>query len=149
MGCEIRAGTHRYFGVVLNVSEQGLFLQTNARIEPGTLLDLTLSAANDTAQLALRGRVARRLRAPQQLASVVPSGLGVRLLDPPVAYRDFVAKLLGPARGGDFRFRVEMSEVRGTQTRTVLVSCRSEAEATELANAELDEGWKLVSVQRV
>lgn len=162
LGCDIRVGTHRHFGMVLNVSAEGLFVQTNARIEPGTSVDLTLGAESDRLHVALQGRVARAVRMPRQLASVVQSGLGIRLVDPPAPYRAFVAALLGASvvgaslpppqpieMDGAFSYRVEMRALSGAETRTLLVSCKSAAEAGELASAELDEGWKLVSVERV
>jgi hypothetical protein len=161
LGCEIRAKTRRYFGMVLNVSAEGLYVQTNARIDPGLVVELGLSTPIDRVSFTLRGRIARAYQTPVQLASVAPGGVGVRLIDPPASYLEYVRGLLAGSRQrgesapeaapleGGFAFRVEMQTEVGGETRTLLVSCQTEAEAAELAQAELDEGWKLVSVARL
>ena len=158
LGCEIRAGTRHFFGMALNVSIEGLFIQTRARIAPGTAVELTLGAQNERVRLTLRGSVVRAVQSPARRASAGCGGIGVRLIDPSPAYLGFVSGLLdGPnplppppmELEGSFEFRVEMQTVDGAETRTLLVSCHSEAEATELAETELDEGWKVLSVARV
>lgn len=153
LSCEIRdEAQRRYFGMVINVSVEGLYVQTNARIDPGTRVELRVGDLDAGRGFALRGRIARRYQTPVQLASVAPGGIGVRLIEPPASYRAFVAGLLSASPGrhldGGFSFRVEMQSELGSETRTLLVSCQTEAEAAELALAELDEGWKVLSVAR-
>lgn len=160
LGCEIRARNHRHFGMVLNLSAEGLFIETSANIAPGTPVGLSLAVEHERIRFELQGRVARLVRTPASPARVARSGLGVKLEEPPASYRAFVAKLLGGspaplpeaqpiAEDGSFDFRVELQALGGAERRTLLVSCKSEAEATELAAAELDSDWKVLTVERL
>ncbi|MEE8537890.1 MAG: response regulator [Acidobacteriota bacterium] len=61
-------------GNILNLSETGLFVETNDALEPGTLLELELRLPGTSDLLSIRGLVARRHR----LAGKVQYGLGVK-----------------------------------------------------------------------
>src|SRR5262245_34441071 len=98
LSCELRVRARRYFGMVLNLSAEGVYVQTNARIDPGAPLELTLGMHHDRAAFTLVGRVARVYQTPVQLASVAPGGVGVRLVEPCAAYLAFVRGLLGSRR---------------------------------------------------
>lgn len=64
-----------------NISEKGLFVQTNGVSRPGTTLMLEIDLPDGT--IALWGRVAWAKKVPPQLASVVQCGMGIRIIDPP------------------------------------------------------------------
>jgi hypothetical protein len=84
--------THR--GFVLNLSEGGIYLQTEMALPPGTELTLQVSGVNfETCDLS--ARVVRRLLVPGPLASVVRKGVGLELCDPPDAYLRAVQEMLG------------------------------------------------------
>jgi Tfp pilus assembly protein PilZ len=133
MSCEMRVGVQRYFGVVLDQSPEGMFLETQKRLPIGTVVGLTLRVPERDDTLALCARVARG-------TDGAPTGLGLELIDPPAAYRELVAAL--SAR----EFRVELKQTQGVETRLVLVRCGTEAEAAELVTAEIDESWKILSI---
>ncbi len=61
-------------GNILNLSETGLFVETNDALEPGTLLELELRLPGTSELLSIKGKVARRHR----LAGKVQYGLGVQ-----------------------------------------------------------------------
>ncbi len=68
------------FGNILNLSESGVFVETNDPVEPGTTLDLELILPGSRDLLLIKGKVARQ----HKLAGKVRYGLGVqfRELDP-------------------------------------------------------------------
>jgi DNA-binding response OmpR family regulator len=65
---------HIIFGNILNLSENGLFVETNEAIEPGTTLDLELRLPDTKDLLMIKGKVARR----HKLAGKVLYGIGVQ-----------------------------------------------------------------------
>ena len=136
LSCELRAGVHRYFGIVLDQSPDGLFLETPTRLPIGTVVGLTLRTPEGPGMLELCGRVARTADGDR-------AGLGIELIDPPAAYLELVASLAARS------FRVELRQMRGAETRLALVSCATEAEAAELVTSEFGEGWKILSIRPV
>jgi hypothetical protein len=134
LSCEMRVGVHRHFGVVLDQSAEGLFLETPTRLPIGTVVGLTLRVPEHDDRLELCGRVARN-------ADGARAGLGLELIDPPVAYRKLVAAL------APREFRVELKQTQGAETRLAFVRCGTEAEAADLVTAELDESWKILSIR--
>lgn len=79
-------------GYALNVSADGLFVSALRPHLPGTSLHLRILPAGAEG-IDLRGTVCWSQRVPPQLASVVKSGMGVRLLPPPQAYLDLLLGL--------------------------------------------------------
>ena len=85
---EIEDETHR--GFVLNLSEQGAYLQTALVLLPGDEIRLHLSGWGFP-ECDLVGHVARRLLVPGPDSTVVREGVGLALMDPPRAYLDALA----------------------------------------------------------
>jgi hypothetical protein len=83
--CELQLDGRSYRGIVLDLSETGVFVQTEATPPPGTRVRLRLHTAGGV-EFVVEATVARRQVAPPQLASVVRGGLGLRVEDPPTAY---------------------------------------------------------------
>jgi len=136
LSCDLRVGVQRYFGVVLDQSPEGLFLETPTRLPVGTVVGLTLRTPDVPGTLELCGRVARN-------ADGERTGLGIELIDPPASYLELVATF------ATRQFRVELKQVRSAETRLALVSCATEAEAAELVTGELGESWKILSIRPV
>jgi len=91
--CEFQYQGHRYRGIAVNVSPGGLFIQTNATLDPGA--DLEVVFLGDRLRgVSLRGTVARRRAPPAALASVIHAGLGLRIVEAPDAYLEFLG--MGP-----------------------------------------------------
>lgn len=83
--CELAVDGRRYRGIVLDLSETGLFVQTEATPTPGAPIQLRFHAGDGTT-FEVEASVARRQVAPPQLAGVVRGGLGLRVHTPPAAY---------------------------------------------------------------
>lgn len=92
---EVRFGVERasYLGFTVDVSATGLFLKTTTVFPPHTelILEITLP---DQRILSLRGEVMWAKRVPPQLARhVKKAGMGIELIEPSAAYREFAALL--------------------------------------------------------
>jgi hypothetical protein len=83
--CEFPYDGHLAHGIVTDVSPGGLFVQTDATPDPGEELEVHLKGSNTFPELTLRVVVARRRLTPARLASIMPRGLGLRLLEAPPA----------------------------------------------------------------
>jgi hypothetical protein len=75
--------SHR--GIVLDLSETGIFVQTVAAAALGDVLRVRLRAAG-AEEIEFDAVVARRVSVPPQLTSVARGGLGLRVRRPPAAY---------------------------------------------------------------
>jgi hypothetical protein len=171
--CELALDGRRYRGIVLDLSESGVFVQTEATPAPGSRLRLRFHDA-DGAAFEVDASVARRQVAPPQLASVVRGGLGLRVHAPPPSYLDLLARAGEPAAGaraggagrsghgaarpaaaprppdpppGD-PFRVRVKQCDGPRSRTVAVRAPSEQEAAKRVLADLGRGWEVLRIER-
>jgi PilZ domain len=84
--CEFPYDGHLAHGIVTDVSPGGLFVQTDATPDPGEELEVHLKGSSTFPELTLRVVVARRRLTPARLASIMPRGLGLRLLEVPPEY---------------------------------------------------------------
>jgi len=96
--CEIVYDGGRQRSFVVDLSETGLFVQTGARLRPGTEVEVRLTLDRRPAPVVLRTRVARTKQVPSHLMSVARSGIGLRLLDAPDDYLAVLADLKSGAR---------------------------------------------------
>lgn len=69
-----------------NISDTGVFLQTNMPFKPGTTIQVRFELMNREFQLWAKVMWARKV--PAQLAHVMQAGMGCRFIDPPEAYVD-------------------------------------------------------------
>ena len=96
LSCALTSGGRRYTGVVLDVSAHGVFVQTSAKLEPGTMVDLELGIGPEET-LQMQARVARSKLVPAELRSIAKGGLGLHIVIPPEEYFGFYAKVSGTA----------------------------------------------------
>ncbi|MEN8181293.1 MAG: PilZ domain-containing protein [Myxococcota bacterium] len=83
--CEFLYGGHRHRGIVVDLSPGGLFLQTDIAVDPGSELEVHLSGSRFP-EIELRAVVARRRFTPAVLATMIRRGVGLRILEAPLAY---------------------------------------------------------------
>lgn len=79
--------------ITSNISETGIFIITNNRVSPGTVLDLTLNLPG-LQDFSLKGRVMRSNYTAPALVGEATSGLGVQLMKPPQEYINYIRSLL-------------------------------------------------------
>ena len=93
ISCTLVSGDRRYSGVVLDCSPQGLFVQTSAKLSPGSMVDIELGVSTQPEPLLMQARVARQKLVPPQLRSVAQGGIGLHIDLPPQGYLEFFAEL--------------------------------------------------------
>lgn len=154
--CELRSADRIARGIAVEVSETGLFVQTRTPFEAGDSVEVRVLSSAERPELSVAARVERVRRVHPAAETVVARGMGLELVEPGAAWRALVAAVLGqapPATGGDFglpRFRVVIrckDEIR-VRTRVVSVACLDEAEARSGVDADLEEGWEIVKIER-
>jgi hypothetical protein len=101
MTCTLTCGGKRYAGLVLDISANGLFVQTSAGLEPGEPLQIEVSLPGRQESLRMDGRTARRRAVPSQLRAVAQGGVGIALVNAPEEYFEYVAEVFrAPAAVG-------------------------------------------------
>ncbi len=162
--CEI-VGTHaRASGVVLDLSEGGLSVQTEFPFEPGDSLQLCLQPP-ERSEIGVEGLVWHARRVRQRWSGDVLSVLGLMLSEAPDEYGKLVSK--APPRGdradSDSRararqrihesppelraFHIRVKHRSGPRTRVLSLSAQSETEARTLALRALTDEWELLEIR--
>ncbi len=195
LACSLLIEGRHHSGVVLDVSATGLFVQTNAKPEPGTAISLEMSVPGSSRPLFFQAMVARKKIVPPQLLTVAQGGLGLLIQNAPEDWYAFIASVgprqteaiptpssaqgagsaQKPTAGGKasvakkspskpaasarstlkksapkksepplIRFRLRMSQIEGSRSRSMIVCATSEAEARSQAIEESGEGWKII-----
>jgi hypothetical protein len=161
MFCEIVHEGRPQRAIVIDVSRTGLFVQTGARLAPGTEVDIDLRLDSGGEPIRLRGSVARQKAVPAQLTSIAHGGLGIRILSAPRAYYDAIGerapwpgaarKAEAPAPPADAskpRFRVRVKQTDGPRSRVLDIAAESEERACKLALREVGPGWEALGAER-
>jgi Tfp pilus assembly protein PilZ len=168
MPCAVHFGGRRYSGVVLNVSQGGLFVQTNADPVQGAAVDLELSAPESERSIPLQAKVVWRRLVPPQLRSVARGGMGVAIQRADESYYVLLARwmrsalpvtpapLATPAAApaaaepaGSPSWRVRVRSSTGPRSRTLTVEASSAEEARGEALRHTGEGWRVIGVDPV
>ncbi len=181
VSCALTSGGRRYTGVVLDVSPQGVFVQTSAKLNPGAIVELEMGiGANQAVQM--QARVARSKLVPPELRSIAKGGLGLHIDLPPPEFYEFFANLTRTdLPGGEAQkaktpaepaaqakkkkatrkrklpprmappeaklsYRVRLSQVGGSRTRSVTVECSTISDAERSAIKTVGSGWKVLKV---
>ena len=163
--CELWLDGTRTSGILLDLSTSGLFVQTSVSPAPGNPLEVRLSVPRTCESLHLKAVVVRARRVPPQLRSLAGGGLGLRILEAPPEYADFVRSLSGisdrpvsdplvsdppaapliPPAPAPPRYNVRL--VSGSRSRTLALACDSAEEAQRRALASVGKGWQVIEVK--
>jgi len=160
--CELVVDGKHHPAIVRDVSRAGLFVQTRARPELNSAIELVFPAEGDRPEIRVEAGVARERVAPAGLESDVPGGIGLEVLDAPPAYHELVAEAgmqsagpepaagTGPVSDPGVRtFRVRLIE-RGTPNAMVLTVRSESAEgARARALTRAGRGWKIAAIQEI
>jgi hypothetical protein len=169
MPCNVTFEGQQHSGLVLDVSPGGLFIQTSAKAKPGDRLDLKLSLPGETQKLPLQVEVVRKVVVPPRLLTIAHGGVGVRILNAPEAYYNFMGILGIGADPGELKsessgagtsgkgaaagaqpqqsYRVRVKQIEGPRSRILDVVASSEEDARSQALSELGEGWQALQVE--
>jgi len=91
--CEFVDGDKRVRGFVLDVSPNGMFVQTLKPIDPGGEIGVIFTLPESGQTIEVRACVVRSLRVPRHLATVATAGVGLKISVAPPEYYDFIAGL--------------------------------------------------------
>ena len=170
MTCAVSVGAQRYAGVVLNVSQGGLFVQTAAEAQRGASVELELNPPDSGDAIPLHAEVVWRRVVPAQLRGSAQGGMGVKILRADESYYTSLAEWMrislekergtaqaeqapakpaapAPPREPVVTYRVRVRAARGPRTRSVCI----EAASVEIARAEAaryaGEGWQVIEIE--
>ena len=166
MFCEIVHEGRAQRAIVLDVSRTGLFVQTSARLAPGTEIELDVRLEANSEPIRLRAAVARQKAVPAQLTQVAHGGVGLRILEAPREYYDALgerapwpaasarrsAQPASPAAPGTppttARFKVRVKQREGSRSRILDIAAETPERACALALAAVGPGWEALAADR-
>jgi Tfp pilus assembly protein PilZ len=93
LACTLLLGDAKSTGLIVDVSANGLFVQTGANFGIGDPVTLELEAPGSFETLTLEGRVVREKPVPARLRSLVQPGIGIRIEQAPEGFYAMVAAL--------------------------------------------------------
>ena len=97
MSCRLRLGQQDHSGIVLDLSRQGMFVQTSATARIGDKVEVVLSRPERGAAITLVAGVRWLRRVPTQLRSVAQAGIGLQISHAEEAYYTLLAETQGSA----------------------------------------------------
>jgi hypothetical protein len=80
-------------GLILDVSPGGLYIQSSAKIKPGDQLEIQMTIQGVEGRVRLQVEVVRKVVVPARLLKVARGGVGVRIINAPEAYYQFMDDL--------------------------------------------------------
>ena len=163
LSCEIVVGGQRYPAIVRDTSPSSLFVQTRAKPEPNTVVELIFRAQGAHPEIRVEAGVARERVVSSQLQTAVPDGIGLELLDRPDGLEALLASTVGPepvasesrpkTDGPSDRairsFRIKVTQRDAPNSRVLTVQCENPESARAQALARVGRGWKIVRIQEI
>lgn len=160
--CTLELEARRHSGLILNLSECGMFVQTSLPAEPGTLLGIDVRVPSHPEPIPVQAAVVWRRRVSPRITGINQSGMGLRLVSRPSEYRSMMADILEPVlkesmtesstRAGPEpepnldRFVLRLAQIGGPRSRRLVLESRSKQAACEAALEEVGHGWTILEI---
>jgi hypothetical protein len=168
--CTLDHADRHQRGLILNLSSAGLFVQTNLPAEPGSLVGIGFQHPDVDDSIAIKAAVVWRRRVSSRMIGVTQSGMGVRILEQPRAYDEFVTSIIseeapsaGPATHSPVRestdsaspspppetlhrYVVRVGQSGGPRSRRLILHCPSIADARAEALLEAGTNWSILEI---
>lgn len=93
MPCTLLLDGRHHGGLILDVSPGGLYIQSSAKIKPGDQLEIQLTIPGVEGRLQLQVEVVRKVIVPARLLKIAHGGVGVRIINAPESYYQFMDDL--------------------------------------------------------
>lgn len=103
LACTLNVEARQHNGLILNLSQRGLFVQTTLPAEPGTLLALDVRDPVRGEAIPLQAAVVWRRRVSPRMTGTNQSGMGLRLIERPDAWTTMLSSLLATDAPGEAR----------------------------------------------
>jgi len=162
MTCELVIGESRQTVLVRDLSPEGLFVQTRAKVDPNGRVRLVFAAKDDLPGVDVEARVARKRNTPPRLQSSVPSGVGLEVIDPSDAYFALVEQSVAsgvqggeavqeeaPSSAGLRTFRVRLTQPGKSNATVFTVRSESMQGARARALSRAGRLWKIADIQEI
>ena len=93
MPCTLTLDGRNHGGLILDVSPGGLYIQSSAKIKPGDQIEIQMTIPGIDGRHHLQVEVVRKVVVPALLLKVARGGVGVRIVNAPEAYYQFMDDL--------------------------------------------------------
>ena len=151
LSCDLFFNGGRHAGIVLNVSQGGLFVQTSIAAQPGADVAIDLNGPFG-ADLEVDARVVWRRIAQAQLMSVAHGGVGFAIKRASGSYYEFVQDLSEgdrPLESASLLSRYHVrAKLHGTpRSRLITVFAESEDAARDQVLKKLGDNWSVIDLK--
>jgi Tfp pilus assembly protein PilZ len=154
LSCELHLAGKRHTGIVRDVSEIGIYVQTRAKAAAGERIELVFAASGAQQEVRVKTRVVRLDRLTAHFATSGAGGLGLELTEPAGGLDHLLVEAGfangAPAPAGQVvamkLFRVKLTAITGGGTQTVRVNAPGKEGARSRALARAGKGWKVSEV---
>jgi len=93
MPCTLTLDGRNHGGLILDVSPGGLYIQSSAKMKPGDQVEIQMTIPGVAGRHRLQVEVVRKVVVPARLLKVARGGVGVRIINAPEAYYQFMDSL--------------------------------------------------------
>jgi len=93
MPCTLTLDGRNHGGLILDVSPGGLYIQSSAKIKPGDQIEIQMTIPGVEGRHQLQVEVVRKVIVPARLLKIAHGGVGVRIINAPEAYYQFMDDL--------------------------------------------------------
>ncbi len=136
MPCTLTLDGRNHGGLILDLSPGGLYIQGSTKIKPGDQIEIQMTIPGIEGRHQLQVEVVRKVVVPVQLLKVARGGVGVRIINAPEAYYQFMDELGVTADAGTSK--IEQLENRRARSAAAapLAEAKSEPDSEPKAEAE-------------
>jgi hypothetical protein len=135
MPCTLTLDGRNHGGLILDVSPGGLYIQSSAKIKPGDQIELQMTIPGVEGRLRLQVEVVRKVVVPARLLKVAHGGVGVRIINAPEAYYQFMDDLGVTADAGISK----LEQLENRHAQSAEASRQEEAKPEPAAKPEAKE----------
>jgi PilZ domain len=154
LSCELQIAGKRHTGIVRDVSEVGIYIQTRVKAAAGEPIELVFAASGTQPEVRVKTRVVRLDRLSAHFATSGAGGLGLELVEPSGGLGPLLVSAGfangAPAPAGENvamkAFRVKLVAITGGGAQTVRVNAPGKEGARSRALARAGKGWKVSEV---
>ena len=157
MQCQFQVEDVKHQGLILNLSQGGLFVSSRAMPEVGDSVALLLTPESASAmKISLETRVVWMQKVNHSMIHLRKGGLGLELARPSHAYQKFMATVAGhedmdspvsrAEPGIEREYRVRLSLVGTPRTRSLVVAASDREIARLRAIEKCGEDWTILDI---
>ncbi len=151
LDCRIQEGAEQHSGRITDLSSDGLFVETDGALRPGTQVVIQIEETGDVPQLVARAIVVRIRLVRGEKHQLTSHGVGLRILQAPDSYYALAEAKGRPEIPSDEEssFRVTVREKAGSSYRSLRLTCASQEQARQEIAEELGPDWEVTEVEEV